>query len=206
MASTIISLTQGGRVAVDGADDNPAGGFMNDSLVKEEKAGKRWTAEEVIRVTAKTSYYTGTAFLLIIMLLINIDVIGRFFFNSPLWGVLEISEFMLAGCVLLGLGYTEFLGGNVMVELFYDRYSPLLKNIMRLFFSILGIGLYGVIAYTSGILTIDLFKANLTSDVLKIPAWPFRAFVPIGASLVVLVLLVKLFKDIKELRERRKPQ
>jgi TRAP-type C4-dicarboxylate transport system permease small subunit len=177
---------------------------MNADPVKTDRAERRFTVSEVVKVVSMASYYTGAAFLLIIMVIVNIDVIGRYLFNSPLWGVLEISEFLLAGCVLLGLGYTEFLGGNVQVELFYDHFSPLWKNILRVFYSLFGIGLYGLIAYTSGILTFDLFKANLTSDVLRIPAWPFRAFVPIGACLVVMVLVLKLSIDIKELWERRR--
>ena len=173
---------------------------MNTSQKEKDEARKRFCVEEIVRIMAKTAYYSGSALLLIIMFMVTTDVLGRALLNKPLWGVLEISEFFLAGAVLLGLGYTEFLGGNVMVELIYDKLSPKVQNVMRIFYSIVGIGLYSVITWASGILTFELMKANLTSDVLKIPAWPFRAFVPVGASLVVLVLLVKLFKDIQELR------
>ena len=176
---------------------------MDASREKMDEGGKRLNASEVVKVAAKTAYYAGSGLLLIIMVLVTIDVIGRALLNKPLVGVLEISEFFLAGAVLLGLAHTEYLGGHVNVELFYDRLSPQRKNILRIFYSLVGIGLYGVIAWQSGRLAIELMKANLTSDVLKIPAWPFRAFVPVGAFLVVLVFFVKLSKDFKELRERR---
>jgi len=176
---------------------------MSTSLNKKDGTQNRFSVSEIVRITVKTAYYTGSGLLLIIMFMVTTDVVGRTLLNKPLWGVLEISEFLLAGAVLLGLGYTEFLGGNIMVELIYDRLSPKRQNIMRIFYSLVGIGLYGVIAWASGILTIELMKANLTSDVLKIPAWPFRAFVPVGAFLMVLVLFLKLFKDIQGLRTRR---
>ncbi len=176
---------------------------MNAFRRKKDGAGKKLNASEVVRVAAKAAYYGGSGLLLIIMALVTIDVIGRALLNKPLVGVLEISEFFLAGAVLLGLAHTEYLGGHVMVELLYDRLSPQRQNILRIFYSLVGIGLYGVIAWQSGRLAIELMKANLTSDVLKIPAWPFRAFVPVGAFLVVLVLLVKLSRDFRDLRERR---
>jgi TRAP-type C4-dicarboxylate transport system permease small subunit len=183
--------------------EKKAGGKMSTSLNKKDGTQNRFSVSEIVRITVKTAYYTGSGLLLIIMFMVTTDVVGRTLLNKPLWGVLEISEFLLAGAVLLGLGYTEFLGGNIMVELIYDRLSPKRQNIMRIFYSLVGIGLYGVIAWASGILTIELMKANLTSDVLKIPAWPFRAFVPVGAFLMVLVLFLKLFKDIQGLRTRR---
>lgn len=176
---------------------------MSTSQKEKDVPPKRFCLSEIVRIMAKTAYYAGSALLLIIMFMVTIDVLGRALFNKPLWGVLEISEFLLAGAVLLGLGYTEFLGGNVMVELVYDRLSPKRQNIMRIFYSLVGIGLYSAITWASGILTIELMKANLTSDVLKIPAWPFRAFVPVGAALMVLVLLVKLLNDINILRAGR---
>lgn len=176
---------------------------MNTSLKENGLTQNSFSVREIVRITVKTAYYTGSALLLIIMFLVTIDVVGRVLLNKPLWGVLEISEFLLAGAVLLGLGYTEFLGGNIMVELIYDRLSARWQNILRIFSSLVGIGFYGVIAWASGILTIELMKAKLTSDVLKIPAWPFRAFVPVGAFLMVLVLSLKLFENIQEFRTRR---
>jgi TRAP-type transport system small permease protein len=180
-----------------------AGGKMNTSLRENGLTQNSFSFRELVRITVKTAYYTGSALLLIIMFLVTIDVVGRVLMNKPLWGVLEISEFLLAGAVLLGLGYTEFLDGNVMVELIYDRLSARWQNILRIFSSLVGIGFYGAVAWASGILTIELMNAKLTSDVLKIPAWPFRAFVPIGALLMVLVLSLKLFDNIQEFRKKR---
>ena len=170
---------------------------------KKDGAGKRLNASEVVRITSKAAYYLGSGLLLIIMLLVTIDVAGRYFLNKPLMGVLEISEFLLAGAVLLGLAHTELQGGNVNVELLYDRLSPQRQNIMRVFYSLIGIGLFGLMAWYSSGLTVKIMNAHMTSDVLKIPAWPFRAFVPVGASLLVLVFFIKLSRDCKELWRRR---
>jgi len=175
---------------------------MNTSLKKKDGAQKGFSVSELVRITAKAAYYTGSGLLLIIMFMVTIDVVGRTLLNSPLWGVLEISEFLLAGAVLLGLGYTEFLDGHVKVELIYDRLSPKWQNIMRIFYSLVGIGLYSVITWQSGLLTIDQMKDHLTSDVLRIPAWPFRAFVPVGAFLMLLVLFLRVFENIQELRTK----
>ncbi len=176
---------------------------MSTSLKEKDGTQNRFSVRDIVRTIVKASYYTGSGLLLIIMFMVTTDVVGRALLNKPLWGVLEISEFLLAGAIMLGLGYTEFLGGNIMVELIYDRLSPKRQNIMRIFYNLVGIGLYSIITWASGILTFELMQAHLTSDVLKIPAWPFRAFVPVGAFLMVVVLLLKLFEDIQGLRTRR---
>jgi TRAP-type C4-dicarboxylate transport system permease small subunit len=181
-----------------------AGREMSTSLKENDLTQNSFSFREMVRIVVKTAYYMGSAFLLIIMFLVTIDVAGRALLNKPLWGVLEISEFLLAGAVLLGLGYTEFLNGNVMVELVYNRFSARWQNILRIFSCLVGIGFYGAVAWASGILTIELMKAHLTSDVLKIPAWPFRAFVPVGSLLMVSVLSLKLFDNIQEFRTRGK--
>jgi TRAP-type C4-dicarboxylate transport system permease small subunit len=182
--------------------EKKAGGKMNISLKEKNGTRNRFSVSEIVRIIVKTAYFMGSGLLLIIMFMVTIDVVSRTLLNKPVWGVLEISEFLLAGAVLLGLGYTEFLDGHVKVELIYDRLSPKRQNIMRIFYSLIGIGLYGVITWQSSLLTIDQMRTNLTSDVLKIPAWPFRAFVPVGAFLMLLVLFLKLFKDIQGLRTK----
>ena len=168
------------------------------------KSKGRISVKEAIRYTSMGAYYLGSAFLWIIMFMVTIDVVGRYFFNKPLYGSLEICEFLLAGTVLLGLAYTQHLRGQVTVELFFDKFSESTQQILKIFHILIGIGFFSIIAWQSGILAIETAQNNLTSDILKIPAWPFRLFVPIGSVLLVLELLLQLFEGYSEMiRDKR---
>jgi TRAP-type C4-dicarboxylate transport system permease small subunit len=158
--------------------------------------------ERAIRIVSKSSFYAGSALLMIIMVLVTIDVVGRYFFNKPLLGGLEISEFLLAGAVLLGMGYTQFLGGNVMAEVVYDRLSAKTQARLRVFHLVVGICIFSLVAWQSGVMAVEAWQNKLTSDVLRIPAWPFRFFVPIGTSLLVLELFIQFMKDLAGSKER----
>jgi TRAP-type C4-dicarboxylate transport system permease small subunit len=149
-----------------------------------------------IRKVSRVSFYAGSGLLFVIMFLVTFDVTGRYLFNSPLLGNLEITEFLLAGAVLLGLAYTQDLHGNVDLELLYNHFPKRAQKFLDILPPIIGIGLFTIVCWESGINAIEGWQKNLTSDVLRIPAWPFLLFVPVGTCLLVLVLCCQLFQSL----------
>lgn len=53
-----------------------------------------------------------------LMTLTCADVIGRYFFNSPVYGAFEITEMLLAGLIFSGLPLVTLRGDHVTVDLF----------------------------------------------------------------------------------------
>ena len=147
------------------------------------------------RITSKTVYYTGSGCLIVIMFLVTIDVTGRYFFNKPLLGTLEITEFLLAGAVLFGLSYTQHLRGNVRVELFFDRLPEKCQFCLNNFAQIIGLILFAVITYEGIVNAYDGYVSHLSSDILRFPAWPFLLFVPLGAVLMFLEILIQILEN-----------
>jgi TRAP-type transport system small permease protein len=145
-----------------------------------------------VRKVSRISFYIGSGLLFVIMILVTVDVTGRFFFNRPLLGSLEITEFLLAGAVLLGLAYTQDLRGNVDLELIYKLFPGRLQRFCDILAYIIGIGLFAVVTWEGAVNAFEGWGKNLASDVLRIPAWPFLLFVPVGACLLVLVLFCQL--------------
>ncbi|WP_445682522.1 TRAP transporter small permease subunit [Radicibacter daui] len=58
------------------------------------------------------------------MLLVVANVIGRFLFNTPINGTLEITESMLTVLIFLALGLTQYEGGHIHVVLLLKRFTP----------------------------------------------------------------------------------
>ena len=65
--------------------------------------------------------YIGMALLIPMMLLTTGEVLGRAVWNKPIPGTLELSSYMLAVFILLGLAYTQQVKGHVRVEMLIKR-------------------------------------------------------------------------------------
>ena len=84
-----------------------------------EMTSFKWLAS-FKRVTQRLTLYiavVGMVWVLVMMLLTTCDVTTRYFIDWPVPGALELSEFMLATFALLGLAYTQQVGGHVRVGL-----------------------------------------------------------------------------------------
>jgi TRAP-type C4-dicarboxylate transport system permease small subunit len=65
----------------------------------------------------------GMVFVLPLMLITTADVVGRGFFNKPIAGTFELSEYMLAVIILLGAAYTQQVKGHVAVDFLTSKFS-----------------------------------------------------------------------------------
>ena len=59
-----------------------------------------------------------------LMLMTACDVLSRSFFNKPIAGTLELSEYMMAVIILLGAAYTQQVQGHVGVDFLTSKFSP----------------------------------------------------------------------------------
>jgi TRAP-type C4-dicarboxylate transport system permease small subunit len=126
--------------------------------------------------------------LLLLMAFTTLDVVMRYFFNSPFRGSLEATEFSMAVIVFLGIAYCGLAGGHICVDLLEKwldkpsmRFVPVLVNLV-------GAVLFGLIAVTVVNETVDAWKQ--VSNMLRMPHWPFRLVVAFGSALYAIVLLI----------------
>ena len=59
--------------------------------------------------------------IIFLMLLVVIEVVGRYLFNHPIQGHYEIVVAFMAPLVFFGFAYTQRVGGNIRMELFISR-------------------------------------------------------------------------------------
>ena len=56
------------------------------------------------------------------------SVVGRAFFSRPILGDVELVQIGTAVCVALFLPYTQFRGGNIVVDFFTQRARPRIRS------------------------------------------------------------------------------
>lgn len=75
--------------------------------------------------------YVAAALMMTLMLLTAADVIGRYFFNKPIFGGFELTEIVLAILIFAGLPLTTLRGGHITVDLLDPFIPPVLLRIQN---------------------------------------------------------------------------
>lgn len=143
----------------------------------------------------KIALYLSAIGLLVLMLLVTVNVIGRTF-RHPIPGGYDLITLSAAVCGSLAIAYCTKLKGHVHVDIVVNKLSPRAKKVQQVICGILSIALWVLIAWQS----LEVFLARLTTEVtevLKIPYAPFRFLFLFSMILVVIILIEELIKDVK---------
>ena len=139
----------------------------------------------------------GMAMIIPLMLLTFADVMLRGFFNKPIPGTFEISQYILAVFILLGAAYTQQVKGHVGVDFVTSRLSPRLQAICEILTTLLSLLIIAVVVWQGWVVGIE---EKAVSDQLRIPQYPFKVLVAVGGFLLWLELLIDLFGSFGKLR------
>jgi TRAP-type C4-dicarboxylate transport system, small permease component len=55
------------------------------------------------------------------MIVVSLDVLSRFFLNSPILGAMEFSLLLMISIVYFGLGYTEYTNRHISINIIYNK-------------------------------------------------------------------------------------
>lgn len=126
------------------------------------------------------------------------DVVGRYFFNSPLKGTPEIVSMAIVIICYLQACYAIRSGGMIAVDAFYVSYPVRIKALVSLIGSMLGVCLFALICFGSVERAIDAWVSGEYEGegALRVPAWPAKFVLVLGtglASLSYLTLALKQF-------------
>lgn len=138
-------------------------------------------------------------FLIPLMLITAADVLSRDLFNRPIPGTTELSQYMLAVVILLGLAYTQQIKAHVAVSLFTSKLSPAIQSIFSMISSLIGLSLFFILAWQGWVVGME---ERTVSDMLRVPQYPFRLLVALTAFSTCLELLIDFGESIKKLARR----
>ena len=145
--------------------------------------------------------YVCVSLLFFMMALGTVDVIGRYLFNKPILGTLEVFEILLPAIVLLGLGYTQENRGHVTMELLVLQLSPRTKTILDVVTNGCALFISVLILWRGWILTTLYWRMGRTIPTIDVPMFLPQLFVPLGALVLSLVLMVQMLEYIIQLKK-----
>ncbi|MCD6307072.1 MAG: TRAP transporter small permease [Deltaproteobacteria bacterium] len=143
--------------------------------------------------------YIGMILLIPMMLLTSAEVVGRAVWSQPIPGSMELSRYMLAVFILLGIAYTHQVRGNVRVTMIISRLPKTLAAALDVLTSLLSLFIIAVMTWQGWVVGIE---ERTVSDMLRVPQFPFRLLVSVGGLLLFLELLLELGDNLKKLARR----
>jgi TRAP-type C4-dicarboxylate transport system permease small subunit len=159
--------------------------------------------EKGIRKIEIVFLFIGVGMLLIMMFLGAGDVLGRYLFNKPIKGALEVSQLMMAGVALLCWGYTQAMKGHISIEILLMRYPARVKSIINFFSLILTIVVFSLITWQSTLITIETLRQHRMLENLPFPLFPFKFLVPVGAFVLCLESTIQVFHFIFKVKREK---
>jgi len=124
-----------------------------------------------------------------LMLLTSAEVVGRAVWSRPIPGTLELSSYLLAIFVLLGVAYTQQAKGHVRAEMFTSRLSPRVGAAVDVLTVLLSLTIVAVVAWQGFAVGAE---ERAVSDMLRVPQRPFKLLVGVAGTMLFLELLVDL--------------
>lgn len=156
---------------------------------------------KMVRMASKILMAISQGLLAILMFLSIADVIGRYLFNRPIFGTLEMSEVLLVSIVFFGSAYTLYLDKQITMELLYNRLSPPAKRTVNIITRLMAFSIFSLMVWKVTEKAFYFKETNRLIPSLLWPIYPFMLFVSLGLILISLELLIQivyLFKDPKQ--------
>ena len=147
----------------------------------------------------------GTVWVAAITVLVCADILGRVLFSFPIAGVPEIVKVSIVAIVWLQIPHTLKIGGHLRSDVVLRRLSSRGRSILDLFAYALGALVFGLLVFSGWDTMIMAWEIGEFEGELpvRVPTYPLRSIVLLGAALTCLQFLLMAAEVIREMSTRR---
>jgi TRAP-type C4-dicarboxylate transport system permease small subunit len=145
--------------------------------------------DKIVRAVA---LYCGGAVLAVLMTVIIVDVTGRYVFNAPLNGSLDLSIVLLVLAVSCAIGYGGRTGAHVTADMVTTVVGPRFEWISGLGIKALAAGVTAIWSWRLFVTGTTAGRLGESTQLLNIPFEPVYKMLSVGIGLYAAVLVVEL--------------
>ncbi len=133
--------------------------------------------------------------ILAIVALVTYEVVARYCFNSPTSWVWLINKQIFGVYVMIAGGYALLHNMHIRIEIFYERYPKPMKRLVHWLSFVAALVFLGSLCWKSGVMGMQAWgNKELAMGVFKLPLYPLKLFMPIGAALFILVCFTNFLR------------
>lgn len=147
----------------------------------------------------------GTAWVFVLLVIINLDIGGRALFNHPVRGVPEIVALSIVACVFLQIAHTLRVGrltrSDIVLNWLQTHY-PSLKHFLEGVYCLIGACLMAVLFYSSIPMFTRAWRINeyvgAQGDFMA-PIWPVKLIILIGSAAGAIQFFLMAYASFKNI-------
>ena len=153
----------------------------------------------------------GTAWIFVLMLIINVDVLSRYLFNAPIQGVAEIVELSIVGIVFLQISDAVRAGRLTRSDGLYLQIlkrRPITGRVMGVVFDLAGSVFFIFILQGAVPRLIEAYERGYfagNEGLFVVPVWPIRLILVIGCIVVAMQFALLAWRNVQAVQELRRP-
>ena len=155
-----------------------------------------------IRVVEDWLNLVSVFIIMFLMFFATAEIIGRYVFNAPIPGHVEIVELIMAGIVFLGIAYTERVGGHIRMELFVNR---VLKgrayHIAEMITTALSLFVYIFIFIYTLRFALFALEINDVTPYINWPTWQSKLAISIGSFFLCIRFFIEFIQHLLQVIE-----
>jgi TRAP-type mannitol/chloroaromatic compound transport system permease small subunit len=183
---------------------------VSHSYTKLSKQSTPWRPRFTFGYIISVMNSIGTAWVFVLLVIINLDIGGRALFNHPIRGVPEIVALSIVACVFLQIAHTLKVGRLTRSDILINRLEtdhPALKHLLEGVYYLIGAGLMAILLYASFPLFIKAWRIDeyvgAQGDFMA-PVWPVKLIILIGCAAGAVQFLLMALSSIKHLKVSRR--
>ena len=154
-------------------------------------------------------YLNTLARILVVAMLfmITADVSLRTLFNSPLPGILDLTELFMVVIVFGALSYTEFTDSHIHIDIMINWYGPKAQLITKIISLFIGFIFFALLVWQGGRMALMSWQIRevTMNSAAPLPVYFSKSMVPIGSFFICIRFVVQIAECVEMLlREREK--
>lgn len=145
----------------------------------------------ILRLVERASLFIALLAVAVIMVVVSLDAVMRYAFNSPLqWSTELVRYYLMVIGIYFAVSATFSHGDHVGITLFRRRFPPRLLVWLDITWCLLAALVLGIIAYgTWGNVTHSWARVEFIPGYFLWPSWLSHLPIPLGCALLVLRLV-----------------
>lgn len=151
-------------------------------------------AIEFFEATTKLLHYVSGGLIVALMLLTVANIVGRWLWDIPVSGSVELTQTGMVAIVFLGLAYAQVQEDHIRVDLLYERLGNRGKTVLGLFAAVVSFATVAVVTWSLYDYVGVLEASNRTTSSLGIPLFYVGWLAAAGAAIYMLGITATAFR------------
>lgn len=148
----------------------------------------------ISRALDRASVYVFLPVMTVIMLM---EVIGRYLFNSPFIWSLEAVSHLLIIVLLFGIPECTRKNGHIRMDLLNRRMPAWARRAVEALYALIGMMVFSLIAKKAGAEIGYLKSIPVTTEFLGLPIWLYYTGIVFLSALMILMFALRLMRAVR---------